>query len=196
MMNKKGAIELSISTIVIIVLAMSMLILGLVLVRSIFKGSTDNVLTMNDNVKEEIRKLFQDVGQRYVLRLSGETATIPQGSDFGVAFGIKNTVQGDPNARNFRYHVELADEPTNLKKNCGVDVNTAMSWVRFGTGEMSIEPGNTESDRIMLSIPDNAPLCTTKYKIVVEQQDNIDLSKWTVYTQPFFFVKIESKGIF
>ena len=34
--NKKGAMELSMSTIIILVLAMSMLILGLVLVRSIF----------------------------------------------------------------------------------------------------------------------------------------------------------------
>ena len=175
---------------------MSMLILGLVLVRSIFQGSTDNVLTMNDNVKEEIRKLFQDEGQRYVLRLSGETATIKQGSDFGVAFGIKNTVQGNPNAQNFRYHVELADTADNLKKNCGVGVDTAMGWVRFGSGELSIAPGNTEADRIIISIPDSAPLCTTKYKIIVEEQDTVDVAKWTVYTQPYFFVKIESKSLF
>jgi len=193
MINKKGAIELSISTIVIIVLAMSMLILGLVLIRSIFVGTTDSVITMNDNVKEEIRKLFQDEGQRYILRLSGDTATIKQGSDFGVAFGIKNTVQGDPNARRFRYTVDLSDTAENLKKNCGITMDVAKGWIRFGSGEMSIEPGNTEADRILISIPSNAPLCTTKYKIIVEQFDN---GQWKVYTQPFFFVKIDSKGIF
>jgi len=193
MTNKKGAIELSISTIVIIVLAMSMLILGLVLVRSIFQGSTDSVITMNDNVKEEIRKLFQDEGQRYVLRLSGETATIKQGTEFGVAFGIKNTIQGDPNSRKFRYNVDLADSVDNLKKNCGISRETAMDWIRFGSGELEIEPGNTEADRILIEIPSNAPLCTTKYKIVVEQFDN---GQWKVYTQPYFFMKIESKSVF
>ena len=37
--QKKGAIELSMTTIVILVLAMSMLILGLVLIKAIFTGA-------------------------------------------------------------------------------------------------------------------------------------------------------------
>ena len=38
--EKKGAIELSIGTVVIIVLAMTMLVLGIVLVRNIFKTNS------------------------------------------------------------------------------------------------------------------------------------------------------------
>ncbi|MEK6953289.1 MAG: hypothetical protein AABX29_09845, partial [Nanoarchaeota archaeon] len=45
--NKKAALELSIGTIVILVLAMSMLILGLILIRTIFTGAKYNVETMN-----------------------------------------------------------------------------------------------------------------------------------------------------
>ena len=58
MVNKKGAIELSIGTIVIIVLAMSMLILGLVLIRNIFSGSNDAVGQINTGVISEIQKVF------------------------------------------------------------------------------------------------------------------------------------------
>ena len=58
--NKKAAIELSIGTVVIIVLAMSMLILGLVLIRNIFTGATESVDQINDNVRSEIIKLFQE----------------------------------------------------------------------------------------------------------------------------------------
>ena len=47
MRKKKAAIELSVGTIVVIVLAMSMLILGLVLIRNIFKGSIDNFDALN-----------------------------------------------------------------------------------------------------------------------------------------------------
>ena len=48
MKAKKGAMELSIGTIVIIVLAMSMLILGLVLIKTIFVGAKYNVDTIED----------------------------------------------------------------------------------------------------------------------------------------------------
>ena len=44
--GKKGAMELSMGTIVILVLAMSMLILGLVLIRTIFMGAKYNVQTI------------------------------------------------------------------------------------------------------------------------------------------------------
>jgi len=43
MKSKKGAIELSIGTIVIIVLSMSMLILGMVLVKNIFNNDVDEI---------------------------------------------------------------------------------------------------------------------------------------------------------
>ena len=66
--GKKGAIELSIGTIVIVVLAMSMLILGLVLVRTIFAGATYNVQQMNDKVKDQINQLFNRLFSAYYSR--------------------------------------------------------------------------------------------------------------------------------
>ena len=85
MRGKSGAIELSIGTIVIIVLAMSMLILGMVLVRNIFSGSSENILQMNDKVKGEINKLFVE-DKRTVVYLPNQIAKIDQNNDWGVAF--------------------------------------------------------------------------------------------------------------
>ena len=48
--NRDGALELSIGTIVVIVIGMSMLVLGLVLVRTIFTGSTESVKVLNEGV--------------------------------------------------------------------------------------------------------------------------------------------------
>ena len=56
--NKKGAIELSMTTIVIVVLAMAMLVLGLVLIKTIFQGTTSVASMTNDQVKNQIAKLF------------------------------------------------------------------------------------------------------------------------------------------
>ena len=58
MQKKKGAMELSISTIVIIVLAMSMLIFGMILLKNIFGGAKDVVDMTNEQVKNQIAILF------------------------------------------------------------------------------------------------------------------------------------------
>ena len=95
MIKKKGAIEMSIGTIVVIVLAMTMLILGLVLVRNIFTGATYNVDQLNKNVEAEINKLFNEKGDNIVLYLPKSQADISQGKSFGIAFGIRNSVEGE-----------------------------------------------------------------------------------------------------
>ena len=58
--NKKAALELSIGTVVVLVIGMAMLILGLVLVRTIFTGAKYNVDQINKNVEAEINKLFDE----------------------------------------------------------------------------------------------------------------------------------------
>ena len=83
-MRKKGAMELSISTVVVIVLAMSMLILGLILVRSIFTGAKYNIEKMNEKVEGEINKLFVE-DKRAVLYLPNRLAEVKQGDVYGVS---------------------------------------------------------------------------------------------------------------
>ncbi|MDO8459482.1 MAG: hypothetical protein Q7S74_00065 [Nanoarchaeota archaeon] len=89
--NKKGAIELSIGTVVIIVLAMAMLILGLVLVRSIFKGAIDSVDITNRQVQAQITSLFsKDDTNLAILLGADKTARIQAGSGLvTVGFGAK-----------------------------------------------------------------------------------------------------------
>ena len=53
--NKKAAMEMSVGTIVTIVLLMSVLVLGLVLITNIFSGATSSVKTIDDKVKSEIK---------------------------------------------------------------------------------------------------------------------------------------------
>jgi len=69
--NKKAAMELSIGTIVIIVLAMSMLIFGIILIRSIMCGALGLTGDINNKVKNEIQRLFQSQGGEVVCIGSG-----------------------------------------------------------------------------------------------------------------------------
>ena len=139
--RKKAAIELSIGTIVIIVLAMSMLILGMVLVKNIFTGSSQNVLQMNDKVKDQINKLFVE-DKRTVIYLPNQIARIEQNEDWGVAFGIKNLARGTAEAGRFHYEVTVSDPDVRTK--CGIDERSIEGWMTTGrSDDLIISPGES-----------------------------------------------------
>src|SRR3989344_8659617 len=118
--NKKAAIELSIGTVVIIVLAMSMLILGLVLVRNIFTGAIDSVNDLDGKVKGEISNLFTEEGSKIAIRLgSDKTANIKAGKGpQGIGFGAKSP-DGDAlkGRGDLKYRLEL-ESKTDSPGNC------------------------------------------------------------------------------
>jgi hypothetical protein len=181
-MKKKGAVELSIGTIVIIVLAMSMLILGLVLVKNIFEGSTNNVDQLNDKVRDEIGKLFGE-NKRTVIYLSNQKAPIKQGEEWGVAFGIKNLIRGSSEAKQFSYKVTLSD-PEEVRENCQISEADASKWIILGrTGKIVIAPGEAYFGIVRLRIPENAPLCMIRYNIEVTEGSN-------AYYTDFFDVEV------
>lgn len=190
--NKKAAIELSIGTIVVIVIAMSMLILGLVLVRNIFQGSTDNIQELNNKVKDQIKGLFQSDTERAVIKLTEDTATMKQGSNFGVAFGVSNIEQGATGSTEFKY--QLKSDDSDIGTTCGITPVKALKWAQFGSGTMSIPAGQVETNRILFVIPEDAPLCTTKFRIIIWRPSKEDVDH--PYADPFFFVKIVGKGLF
>ena len=169
MVNKKGAIELSMTTVVVIVLAMAMLILGLVLVRTIFTGATENVQSINQNVKAQIDKLFTSEDQVTALFLSNNLATIKQGETFGVAFAVKNLEQATTTASTLSYKVKASSV-----SGCG-DIDTsdkigtgAGSWISGGKtiSSASVSPGSSYYGIVLFSVPLTAPLgCTVTYTI-------------------------------
>tara|TARA_Y100000310_G_C20677743_1_gene814074 strand:+ start:39 stop:650 length:612 start_codon:yes stop_codon:yes gene_type:complete len=164
--SKHSALELSIGTIVIIVLAMSMLILGLVLIRTIFTGAKYNVETMNDKVRDEISELFTEE-KKTVIYLANQKADINPGEDWGVAFAIKNLRKGVADAQNFRYIVEASD--SNIKKKCGINEATANSWIATG-GEDNIDipPGDTYHGVVRFRVPEGSPLCIIRFNLDVK----------------------------
>jgi hypothetical protein len=167
--GKKGALELSIGTIVILVLAMSMLILGLVLVRTIFTGAKYNVETMNKKVEAEIGKLFVE-DQRVVLYLPNREAEIKQGDPYGLGFGIQNSIA----SQKFRWNVVVEDDK--IKKKCGVSERIAEDWiVTGGSGSAQIDSGQKHLNLIRFNIPESTvsdiSTCIIRYKLVIKKED-------------------------
>ena len=163
--NKKGAIELSVSTIVIIVLAMSMLILGLVLIRNIFNSSINNFNALNKNVEGEINKLFNERGDKTIIYLPEGELDLKKESSFGVGFGIKNTVEGESTAGNFQYKIQAAS----VQKGCQLTLEQANSYLILGdSGTFTLSPGSTNSKlKVSVQVPSSAPLCLIRYELIV-----------------------------
>lgn len=165
-MEKRGAIELSIGTIVIIVLAMSMLILGLVLVKNIFSGSSENILQMNDKVKDQINKLFVE-DKKVIVSLTNQKAVIKQNEDWGIPFAIRNIKKNTAEASKFSYEVKVSDP--DVRQKCGISEKEVESWIQTGRSDtVALAPGETYYGIVRFFIPEGAPLCIVRFHLEVK----------------------------
>jgi hypothetical protein len=167
MVNNKGAIELSIGTIVIIVLAMSMLILGLVLVKNIFGGATQIADMTNDQLRDQVSKLFSG-DKKLVVYPDSRHIKLKQGDTEGFGLGIKNLLPSSSTATTFAYEVVISDP--DLRSKCGgIGENEALGWIVTGRAEdqIPIASGDFVSSKVLLNIPVGSPLCTVRYRVNV-----------------------------
>jgi len=183
--NKKAAMELSIGTIVIIVLAMSMLVLGVVLIRNIFSTATTAIDATDAGLKNEIQKIFSNEGSKISVYPTSRRITISQGAKSeGFAFSIKNI---DVDGHDYTYAV-IADPEFNYQ--CGStfgDDTEAQSWIIAGSGSFSLARGNRIDlpEYVLFTIPENAPPCTVKYNLKVFEDGGV-----SPYASASVFVEI------
>lgn len=191
--NKKAAIELSIGTIVIIVLAMSMLILGLVLVRNIFSGATGSVDDLNDKVQDEIIKLFSDDSDDVVISLgSDNTAKIKQDTPaFSLAIGARTLDGSNTDRDRLKYELSL-DENGDCVEKIGLKKTEALFTTRLKVkNSFDKFKGPHASALIELKIPEGTPTCTQKIFV-----DVTDTKTEESVGGSFFRIEIIQKGFF
>ncbi|MEK6760995.1 MAG: hypothetical protein AABX93_03670 [Nanoarchaeota archaeon] len=166
MISKKAAIEMSVGTIVTIVLLMTTLILGLVMVRTIFSGSIENINSIDQAVKSEINKLFaEDDARTVVIYPPTREISIKQGAEGGFGFSIRNTNKGNTGSNSFSYSVAFAEA------SCGLTAAQAEELIILGkTGTYQIASGNSLDNPVLVkfSISDSVPLCDIRYGITIE----------------------------
>ncbi|MBT7102658.1 hypothetical protein HN935_04065 [archaeon] len=127
----------------------------------------------------EIDNLFSDE-TKIVAYLLNQVANIKQGQEFGVAFGIKNLVEGTTDAGRFQYEVTVSD--ADVQQNCEISEAEVESWITSGrSDDVTIAPGESHYDLIKFFAPEDAPLCTVGFSIdvtldgVVYAQDSFDV---------------------
>ncbi|MBM3232972.1 hypothetical protein FJZ18_02290 [Candidatus Pacearchaeota archaeon] len=110
---KKGAIELSIGTIVIIVLGMTMLILGLILIRQIFFVANKSITSIDEKVRGEIDKqLGGEEGYIRIYTEDGEKkVSVKAGSsNFGVAIAARTQDGSKADKDRLQYRLSLGPQ--------------------------------------------------------------------------------------
>lgn len=196
--NKKAAIELSIGTIVIIVIAMSMLILGLVLVRQIFTGATESVDILDDKVQNEIKNLFNDENQDVIIKLgSDKTVKIKPGSDtILVGVGARHP-EGErlESPSSLRYTLNL--DSVSTSENCLRKLGESRTRDLFVTS-LGIPIPFDEIDGpnafagVEIKIPKGTTVCSQK--VLVEVRDSINSNE--LVGQRFFKIEVLKEGLF
>jgi len=193
--NKRAAIELSIGTIVIVVLAMSMLILGLVLVKNIFGGATASVNILDTKVQNEINKLFSDEGADVVVKLgSDQTVKIKPGSGtISIGIGARTPDGSSTDRDRLKYKISLgqstgSDCLAKLKKE-----NTENLFVTPLGQKRSFDAyqGANSFASIQINVPKGTQTCTQTVLVdVVDTKTNQDVGG------NYFILEVMKEGLF
>jgi hypothetical protein len=164
--NKKAAIELSIGTVVIIVLAMSMLILGIILIRNIFSTATTSITEIDQGVKNEINRLFSENQDRVlVLYPDSRIIQVERGTrNSGFAVSLRNTADTDQTIKVKLGTIEAGDCVT-------TNYNSKLSIIGLSTTEQSYPLGPKRAlenpIHIRISADEDSELCTFIVPILI-----------------------------
>ena len=182
--NKVAAMEMTVGTIVTIVLLMSALVLGLILTNTIFKGSQQNINSIDEGVKNQISQMFAKDDLKKIVLYPGTSISIKKGGeDAGFAFSIRilETTLGT-----FSYAVVSSS----VSSGCTLPLSDANKYISLGgTGTgIQIAAGNVMSNPIMVkfAVPEDAPPCTVRYALTVKENGVV---------APYEFIQIDVKII-
>ena len=181
--SKIGQMEMSVGTIVTIVLLVTLLILGVVLIKNIFSSAKGVVDLTDQQLRSEISKLFSSE-DKISIYPGTRLVEIKQEATDGVGIGIKNLLEGTAGTTKFSYLVSAEDV-----SNCGVTAAVAESWITVGKSatDLSIASGDIASRKVLFDIPVGAPLCTARFKVDVTQGNGV------AYADDYFDLKIDAK---
>ena len=184
MKSKRAAMEMSVGTIVTIVLLMSALVLGLILTKTIFNTSKSAMDLTEQQLTNEIGKAFGSDEAKLAIYPKSGRLTIKQEQEEAIGLGIRNLLTGTSGAQKFSYEVKVA------QSTCGNE--NVLSWIKIGSKEedISISVGDYYDTKIYFEIPTGAPLCTVKYRIEVRANRN---NQWYAYDNIPFVITSKAK---
>ena len=179
--NRKGALEMSVGTMVTIVLLMVFLVLGIFFINKVSKLGLNAIDTIDSQVQSEIQKLFAEEGRKIALYPTSREIILKKGvTPKGFAFSVRNI---DVESADFSYITSASDV-----SRCGSTFTKekADNLLLGGLGTFSLGPGSSlDPARIVkFVIDDSVPPCTLIYNLEISSNNE-------PYTSADIFVTIK-----
>jgi len=198
--NKKAAFEMSMSTIIIIVLSVSFLILGLVLLKTIFQTATKSTDSIDQKLETELNKIFTDETKNFVIYLGEDnTAKIRAGT---TSFNILVASQSLNNVRladasQIQYKIELVDEGS--AQSCitliGKTKTTSLFYDKLDTWlNSSSADGPLSWKFIKFSVPVDTRVCSQTVRVTAIDKTVVPTGETIGFSS--FSLEILKKGLF
>lgn len=157
--GNRAALELSIGTVVILVLGVTMLIMGMVVTRSIMCGALSLTGEVNSKVKSQLNTLFDSTeGEVVCIGAGGEAVKFVPGKENIVHCAVKASEKAD-------YEIKVTDYSSSVQ---GLSKDTLQKWITTSSWKGTVAPGDTTPKKAArLKLPDNAPEGTIRIQLQI-----------------------------
>ena len=179
--HKKAALELSINAIVIVILAMTLLGLGLGFVRNMFTDITDTTSQVQDQMKEQILDDLRRGDKK--LSFPSQRIEMEGGDEEILAIGVKNT-----EASTLNFQIQLSEiNGTTEEQIASSDSLATSNTIKYAyfwdSTTQTLSPGESNVYGIAVKA-DKTASGTRLFKVMIN-----DTSDQSEYTAKTFFVK-------
>jgi hypothetical protein len=176
---KKGAIQLSLNFLVVIILSLAILTAGILLLK-VFIGGAQEIQADLDSETESRMQALLDSGQKVVIPFSRQTITRGDSHLFGVGvLNIRDTTTYSLNVR-----ISEAIKPDDSVYDNDVKLE-ARNWIDFDNTLFTLNKDERTRVLVLADIPNNAPSGTYIYNVEIKYGEvRYDTIKKIVITVP------------
>lgn len=160
---------MSVGTMVTIVLLMTVLILGIILIKNIFFSAKKAIDLTDQELENEINKLFGS-DKPVTIYPKSALVEVKQGELEEVGIGIRNLLEGTSGTSFFSYEVVVSSTG-----NCIEDEEEIESWLIVGqtAEDIPIRVGDLTVERVRFKVPVGSSLCIPRYRVNVYADEEI-----------------------
>ena len=151
--KKRGAIELSMTTIIIVVIGVTMLTLGLRWIGGLFSDIEKQRQQIIEATEQQIREQFGESSDP--INLLTKAISVKQGSFTDLGVGIKNTYS---ETHKFQYTVDLIEPPSGV-------TTQQLIWIKWDKTVLTLSSGELYSDIVSIDPPKKIPIGAYRFKI-------------------------------
>ncbi|HME87554.1 MAG TPA: hypothetical protein VKE88_04020 [Candidatus Nanoarchaeia archaeon] len=188
-MSKRADLSLSINAIVVLILAITMLGLGLAFIRNTFVKTEQQFIDVADGVKAQIVESIQNSDEK--IALNQFEIEMKRGSSRDIYYGIRNVFD--------------TDETFHIEPRCVSSIEgSVVDVITFSTfSELDVQAGQIEVSKLIISVDSGAPLdsyacelevtSTKESVIITETETSTTFTFGNMYYPYFtkkFFIKV------